>query len=411
MSEGNRTTWLILARGRKVRHWRVGTVASLCALCLTASALGGALAGFMAAEPTVEYMVEADTSEAEDLIAAYEARIGAMRRQIDTITHQQVTERRTMEARIAELLERQRELTERQGMLGSVIQRAAGVDPKMVPAPRARPDANENAALEAGEALREHYRVRQGRLDAPRRLTRETLAAFLPAARDRAPTPQEVFHSIDRSLATLDETQRESVTVLASEASQKADSILRELDRLGVAPDQAMGGPFIALDAPFQETITALDEALGKLEAAKRAAVRAPIGHPVAGRQITSRFGPRRDPFNRRRAMHSGIDFRAGYGHPIVAAGAGKVVKAGPNGGYGRFVEIDHGNGFTTRYAHMQTIRVSVGQRVAAGSRIGDVGSTGRSTGPHLHYEVRRYGKAIDPIRFIRTGQSVARYL
>ena len=408
MSEGNPTTWLILARGRQVRHWRIGTVASLCALCLVGSALSGAVAGFMAAEPTVEYMVEADNSETEDLIAIYETRIGAMKRQIDTITNQQVTERRAMEARIAELLERQRELTERQGVLGNVIQRAAGIDPKSVPAPRGRPgDAgtNERAALE------DHYRTRHARLDAPRRLTRETLAAFLPGARDRAPTPQEVFHSIDRSLASLDETQRESLTVLASEASQKADSIMRELGRLGVASDSGTGGPFIALDAPFEQTVGALDEALSKLEQAKRLAGRAPIGHPVQGRSISSRFGPRRDPFNRRTAMHSGIDFRAGYGHPIVSAGAGTVVKAGPNGGYGRFIEIDHGNGFTTRYAHLQTIRVKVGQRVAKGGRIGDVGSTGRSTGPHLHYEVRRHGKAIDPIQFIRTGQSVARFM
>ena len=408
MSDGNRTTWLILARGRKVRHWRVSTVAGLCAVALASSMLGGMIVGFSIAEPTVEYMVEADHSEADDLVAVYEARLGAMKRQIDTITHSQVTERRAMEARIAELLDRQRELTERQGMLGSVIQRAAGVvGGTDVPTPTrriVRPRTEASLTLDAVPG-------RGGRLAAPRRLTRETLAAFLPEAGVRAPTPHEVFHSLDRSLATLAETQRESVTVLASEAHEKADTILRELRAIGMSTDSAVGGPFIPMDAPFETTIGALDEALGKLEAARRAAGKVPIGHPVKGQQMTSRFGPRRDPFNRKRAMHSGLDFRAATGHPVLATGAGRVLRAGPNGGYGRFVEIDHGNGFTTRYAHLSRMHVREGERVAAGQRIGDVGSTGRSTGPHLHYEVRRQGRAVDPINFIQTGKSVSRYM
>ena len=417
MSDGNRTTWLILARGRKVRHWRIGTVAALCALALASSTLGGAIVGFSVAEPTVEYMVEADESEADDIIAVYEARVAAMKRQIDTITHSQVTERRSMEARIAELLDRQRELTERQGMLGSVIQRAAGVvgqTAREVPTPARRIiEPRREASLAPNLDPRSTgATARGGRLSAPRRLTRDALAAFMPTATRQAPTPHEVFHTLDRSLASLDETQRESVSVLAFEAHEKADTILRELRAIGMPGDEsAVGGPFVPIDAPFERTITALDEALGKLEAAKRAAGKAPIGHPVRGQQMTSRFGPRRDPFNRKRAMHSGIDFRAGYGHPVMATGAGTVKRAGPNGGYGRFIEIDHGNGLTTRYAHLKKMHVRKGDRVAAGQRIGDVGSTGRSTGPHLHYEVRKNGRAVDPLGFIRTGKSVARYL
>ena len=396
MSEAARqATWLILAKGRSVRHWRLRTVAGLCAIALSTSALGGAILGFGMSAPAADLLVS-NESDTEQIIDVYEQRIAAMRRQIDSVTNQQMVERRAMEARIAELLERQRELTERQGQLGSVMQRAAGLDRTDVPAPAARPDTR---------------RIEPRRAAAGGALTPETLAAFLPDARRRAPTPIEVFQSLDRSLETLDRSQRSSLTALASEADRKADTILRELAALGVGAPAATGGPFVALDAPFEQSIDALDSALDKLDAAKRAAARVPIGHPLRGQQITSRFGPRKDPFNRRRAMHSGIDFRAGVGHPVKATGAGKVVKAGVHGGYGRLIEIDHGNGVRTRYAHLHRIRVKLGQRIEVGQRIGDVGSSGRSTGPHLHYEVRKHGKAIDPIRFLRTGKSVARYL
>ena len=389
---GRQATWLIVARGRKVRHWRLGTVAGIGLLALCGSALTGAAIGFGVSAPAAELLVP-DTSDRDRIIDIYEQRIAAMRRQVEAVNAQQANERRVMEARIAELLERQRTLTERQGQLGSVLQRAADVGGD-VPMPEGRKRI-----------------VEPKRSAMAPQLTRDALAAFMPQGAERAPTPGEVFSSLDRSLQTLEHSQRSSLTRLAAAADQKADSIIGELRSLGLSAPSATGGPFIALDQPFDQSIDALDEALDKLDAAKRAAARAPIGHPVKGRSISSRFGPRNDPFNRRRAMHSGIDFRAGHGHPVQAAGAGKVVKAGRSGGYGRLIEIDHGNGVRTRYAHLKKIRVSVGQRVDVGTRIGDVGSSGRSTGPHLHYEIRKNGKAIDPMRFLRTGKSVARYL
>ena len=389
----NRTTWLILARGRKVRHWKLSSALACGAMTVGLLTAGGAAVGFSFAEPTVEFITTDNSSETNRIIDSYERRLKGLRAQIEQINAQQQAERRTMEARIASLLDRQKMLTERQSTLGSVLSKAAEIDPKAVPTPVVRPSIANKEANAAGV------------------LTRETLAAFLPSARKRPPTPFEVFETLDRSMESIEETQRASLTALANQAGQKADTIVRELSSLGFSARQATGGPFIAADQPFETSVEALDAALDRLAAAKRAAVQAPIGHPVAGQSVSSRFGPRRDPFNKRRAMHSGIDFRAGYGHPIRATGAGRVVKAGPNGGYGRFVEIDHGNGVTTRYAHMQRIKVRPGQRVAAGQTIGTVGSTGRSTGPHLHYEIRKRGKAIDPIRFIRTGRSVARYL
>lgn len=109
--------------------------------------------------------------------------------------------------------------------------------------------------------------------------------------------------------------------------------------------------------------------------------------------------------------MHAGIDFRGRTGTPIQSTGAGRVVRAGWAGGYGRLVEIDHGGGWTTRYAHMSRIDVKVGQTLSTGDNIGAIGSTGRSTGPHLHYEIRKDGKATDPIRFLRAGNRIAELL
>ena len=395
MSENarNRTTWVILARGRKVRHWKLSSTIACGAMALALVAGAGAAAGFALAEPTVQFIAADDTAKTDRIIQSYERRIGGLRAQIEQITERQQAERRSMEARIASLLDRQRMLTERQGQLGNVIRKAASIDPSSVPAPSPRPRGTNKEANAASV------------------LTTEVLAAFLPNAEKRPPTPFEVFDTLDRSMRSIEETQRMSLTALAQKADHKAETIATELRTLGLAPARDVGGPFVALDQPFDNSIEALDAALDRLAAAKEAAVRAPIGHPVAGQQMTSRFGPRTDPFNKRRAMHGGVDFRAARGHPIRATGAGRVKRAGPNGGYGRFVEIDHGNGVTTRYAHMSKILVRKGERIVAGQKIGTVGSTGRSTGPHLHYEVRKHGKAIDPVKFIRTGRSVARYM
>lgn len=122
---------------------------------------------------------------------------------------------------------------------------------------------------------------------------------------------------------------------------------------------------------------------------------------PVKKSVLTSRFGRRRDPINGRGKLHSGIDFSAKTGTPVRAAGNGIVIKAERKGGYGRVVYIDHGAGFVTRYAHLNSIAVKEGDNITSGTRIGAVGSSGRVTGPHLHFEVRVLGEAIDPAPFL----------
>ncbi len=106
--------------------------------------------------------------------------------------------------------------------------------------------------------------------------------------------------------------------------------------------------------------------------------------------------------------MHTGVDFRAEQGTQILATAPGKVVTAEYTGGYGNMVEIEHSNGFSTRYAHMSAILVSPGQSVTTGTVVGRVGTTGRSTGPHLHYETRINEEPMDPTRFLRAGMKLA---
>jgi murein DD-endopeptidase MepM/ murein hydrolase activator NlpD len=133
-----------------------------------------------------------------------------------------------------------------------------------------------------------------------------------------------------------------------------------------------------------------------------------PLTTPVHGAQFefTSGFGPRVDPFTGRVAFHPGVDFAGPWGSTVAATAPGVVVWAGARGGYGNMVEIDHGYGFHTRYGHLSSILVSAGTRVEEGTPIGKMGSTGRSTGPHVHYEVWMADSVRDPGTFIEAGRN-----
>lgn len=125
-----------------------------------------------------------------------------------------------------------------------------------------------------------------------------------------------------------------------------------------------------------------------------------PIGSPIEDRLgLTSNFGPRIDPFTKTLAFHSGIDFSSPSGTAVLASGSGKVTKVGRDPAYGIYIEINHADGFTSKYAHVRATFVKEGQTVIRGQKIAEVGSTGRSTSPHLHYEIYRNGNAINPMQ------------
>ncbi|MBC7986206.1 MAG: M23 family metallopeptidase, partial [Sphingomonadaceae bacterium] len=177
---------------------------------------------------------------------------------------------------------------------------------------------------------------------------------------------------------------------------------------------RAMGGPYIpaardrgGANESIDEQIEDLENALNRLAAMEISLRAIPSASPTTRLALTSAFGYRSDPFNGDRAMHSGLDISGSHGQGILATAGGRIVKAGWANGYGNMIEIDHGAGMITRYAHLSGVDVRVGQRVARGQRIGRMGSTGRSTSTHLHYEIRINGQAINPRRFLEANPDV----
>ena len=169
------------------------------------------------------------------------------------------------------------------------------------------------------------------------------------------------------------------------------------------------GGPFVPVRAaagqctPFEKRLQRISVARAHVERLNRTMQNVPVRQPLPGElDQSSGFGVRVDPFFRRPAMHTGLDFRGDSGDPVRATAAGTVSHAGWQGGYGKLVEIDHGNGLATRYGHLSEIGVRVGQYIKIGQMVGRIGSTGRSTGPHLHYETRVEGDPVDPQKFLR---------
>jgi murein DD-endopeptidase MepM/ murein hydrolase activator NlpD len=179
----------------------------------------------------------------------------------------------------------------------------------------------------------------------------------------------------------------------------------RLLNRIGPAASNApaQGGPFVA----FNSSAAAAAEDSQRQAQLQKLLKTMPLTAPLVNYQVGSGFGPRRDPFNGREAFHTGLDLEAPYRTPVYSTAPGTVLFTGVKEGYGRTVEIDHGNGIVTRFAHLHRILVARGQRIGAHSQIGELGSTGRSTGPHLHYEVIVDGRPLDPAKFLEAGKNV----
>ena len=209
----------------------------------------------------------------------------------------------------------------------------------------------------------------------------------------------------------------ERLTRFADRRSAAAEVAMRKLGlnpqrMLAVLEDRsAMGGPLIELlpfaKASFDPRFRRLGLSLARMDAMERGLQGIPQVIPAAGTSISSGFGYRSDPFAGSPAFHAGLDFKGPIGAPIFAAARGKVVFVGRRAGYGNCVEIDHGNGLRTRYAHMSAFRARAGQPIMAGQVIGAVGSTGRSTGPHLHFEVRLHDQPVNPRPFLEVAPNV----
>jgi murein DD-endopeptidase MepM/ murein hydrolase activator NlpD len=176
----------------------------------------------------------------------------------------------------------------------------------------------------------------------------------------------------------------------------------------------AAGGPLIPVlssaddNDPTHERLAKILEANEAYEKMKYEAMQLPLHVPLKTiTRMTSGYGIRRDPFRHTIAMHAGVDFKSDLNSAVYATADGKVNVAGWEGAYGRMVEILHDNGVATRYAHLSSITVALGDRVKRGELVGRLRNTGRSTGPHLHYETRVRGRAVDPVRFWQTSNAI----
>jgi len=241
-------------------------------------------------------------------------------------------------------------------------------------------------------------------------------SAVLPELATRNGNP-DVAATSASVLQMMDETQ-DAMTGIASAAAERTASIVGELSNLGIrvnlpeADLEGIGGPLLAsMDgadqvSPMLEDANAVMSALMRFKAARDSLELAPVHMPIVGNfRQSSGYGNRKDPFTGGRAFHAGLDFAAPTGTAVLSAAKGVVSFVGERSGYGKVVEVEHGNGLVTRYAHLSAYLSRKGQQVQIGTPIAKVGSTGRSTGPHLHFEVRRADEPLDPKAFLDTGR------
>lgn len=230
---------------------------------------------------------------------------------------------------------------------------------------------------------------------------------------------------LEQSLVELRDAGQSVIGRLSEQTRLSTEMIEKTVEMTGLevatllkaSPDGTLGqgGPFVPADsaaafepsAELEATVTGLDQQLDRWTALQDIVRSLPLTAPLDQYRISSRYGERRDPVNGRKAKHLGTDFAGQVGTPVFATAPGKVVFAGWRGRYGRTVEIDHGYGIRTRYAHLRKILVNAGQEVGNREKIALLGSSGRSTGPHVHYEVRFKGQAQNPMKFLKAGNHV----
>ena len=271
------------------------------------------------------------------------------------------------------------------------------------------------------EVLLEQHQLVKVLVDKAGELGIETAAVSAPAA-DLALTsslPASGNPDIDATAQALAQMMGETehaMTSIAQTATERTQSIVSEMADIGIRvrlPEamDGVGGPLLAPQgsaeaAPMIEDANAVMAALVRYKAARDSIDAAPIHLPIAGNyRQSSGFGNRRDPFSGKRAFHSGLDFAASSGTTVLSAGQGTVTYVGVRSGYGNVVEVTHPSGLVTRYGHLSGFLSKKGQQVQTGTPIAKVGSTGRSTGPHLHFEVRQGNSAIDPKKFMEAGK------
>ncbi|MBJ7404436.1 MAG: M23 family metallopeptidase [Bradyrhizobium sp.] len=345
---------------------------------------------------------------------AYEDRIAELRAKVDRTTSRQLLDQEQFDQKLDQIMKRQTALESRATALGAMPDVTGSISRS---APQQRGEAGQTTPKPSPISDTVIFVAppdREARL--------ESRAPSVVAAPSSQFARNQSFDNVlVRLTNSLDQVERRQMATLSA-VEESMDSRMRRMrgvvSDLGLnlahlesaVPRSAMGGPFVPVKltanaGPFEKQLHRINTTRAEMDRLNRTLALVPYRKPVIGEvEFTSGFGVRSDPFLGRPAMHTGLDFRAATGDPVRVTAYGKVVSAGWSGGYGRMVEVDHGNGLSTRYGHLSEINVRVGEIVKIGQVIGLVGSTGRSTGPHLHYETRIEGEAVDPQKFLRAG-------
>ncbi len=417
------------------------------------------LAGFAVCSAYVVFhddVLSAMQNRQSDMQYAYEDKIAELRTQLDRVTSRQMVDQDTLEGRVLDLISRQAQIENRTSVITALAGQAglasqtgvageetasihgAGAGPRETPKGGANPllaNRSRSPALPPGvnafapTAPAPLSLGRAGRVDNKPHPEIPDQRSDLGASRARSlaalvygeASADTRLRAVANSLEALDYAQVRALSNIGGAARRTASRLRAVIAETGLSAEQipapavaprgrSMGGPFVPFKANpngslFEREVYRLQNDVVEAEKLRRIVSLLPLRQPLVGSlDITSPFGGRVDPFFGRLALHTGVDLREPMGSPVRATAGGRVISAEWKGGYGNMIEIDHGNGITTRYGHLSTILVSANQSVETGWVVGKLGSTGRSTGPHLHYEVRVNGEPVDPLRFLRPG-------
>ena len=341
------------------------------------------LVGFLMAPDIAALM----NGQNETVFAAYEDRIAELRIEVDRLHSRQYAQAGDINLQLQELTQQQEVLFEQHQYVRQLAQKAEelGIVTAALP-----------STADSGEPV------------------------LVTSALGNGGSDQDEIDAAAGAVRQMMDDSRLALAALSEAAESSTAEIVDELRGLGITPalpdGTAVGGPLLPA-AEVHDSIAIVDDAnavyaaLARFQAARGAIDAAPIHRPVTTSRMSSSYGNRTDPFTRRKAFHSGIDFPAPTGTTVLAAGNATVSFVGQKSGYGNVVELRHRDGLITRYAHRSAFLVKEGQTVATGTPIARVGSTGRSTGPHLHFEVRRDDAPVDPTRYLAAGKRLVRFL
>ncbi|MBV9908488.1 MAG: M23 family metallopeptidase [Hyphomicrobiales bacterium] len=433
---------LSLSRGggfHTVRLGRAG-VAAVAGLALLSFAWAGSVTLYLAFHDDV---IGAILARQAEMKAGYEDRLAEARARLDEAASSQMLELNSFKGAVNEIMSRQARLEQSGAIVAALAetetrnrsttgrrQATAPSSPDALGAIQAlAPPTSAGAAID--ESARAYAPLPEARSE-PRVVKPHPIEEpgdSLSALPSEAPfttasvtgagdnlDPSARLALVGRALDRIEGAQTKALATIDRVAQHSASRDAAIVAETGLDPAKlslphgqgGVGGPYIPVDPnalPPDSALARVARDVATAERLKALLSFVPLRMPLSGDpSVTSPFGYRADPFLGRLALHPGVDLAEAEGSEIHSAAAGSVVHAGPAGGYGIMVEIDHGNGLATVYAHMSEALVGEGQQVDKGAVLGKLGSTGRSTGPHLHYEVRVDGEPVDPELYLRAG-------